>query len=421
MRSPLSSLLNLGCRLVFVVIGIPVLWVFEAIYPIRIGELLEDRVGHLASNTELYVRLARQSAEKPAGKTIFFAWNPANRPLLEIWKRYLPIVENKSARRFFIACRPFISRTRFYCPLPNIPVIEHEAYLNEPPVIQFTRAEDERGRAGLLAMGVSPDDWFVCVHARDPSYIAYRKGFGKAENQSSYLDCSIENYIPAMQWIAKQGGVAIRVGSHVANALPDCGPRIIDYAKLHRDPFMDIYLSARCRFFLGNNSGLITVARIFNVPWAAANLCPMPWVGKAGWRNMDNPKLLRRNSDGHIMTFPEIAAMGLLECYGDEPERLRMLFTPETYEKLGYTWIENSPEDVLAICMDMFDMSEGRPLDSEGLRLQDAFNRLYTMGYTHLNGGGISPRFALLHRHLIEPETTMQSDTPSASAPGGRS
>jgi putative glycosyltransferase (TIGR04372 family) len=196
--------------------------------------------------------------------------------------------------------------------------------------------------------------------------------------------------------------VAIRMGSKVESPLPDLGPRIIDYATNHHDPFMDIYLSARCKFFLGNNSGIITVARIFNVPWAAANMCPFPWVGKAGKRNKDIPKHLQRCSDGHVMTYQEIASAGLLECYHDEPERLRYLFQEETYKKMGYQWLENTSDEILDLCMDMYDSTVGRSLDPEGLRLQDVFNRLYKKGYHSLTGGGISPRFALRHRDLIE-------------------
>ena len=132
-----------GFRCAFVVVGLPVLWALEAVRPLRIGELLEDRIGHLASNTELYVRLARRRAGKPAPRTIFVAWNPANRPLLEIWKRYIPIFENSLARLFFVRCRPLIERTRFYEALPDIPVVEHDAYLNDSPVIQFTPEEEE--------------------------------------------------------------------------------------------------------------------------------------------------------------------------------------------------------------------------------------------------------------------------------------
>jgi len=120
------------------------------------------------------------------------------------------------------------------------------------------------------------------------------------------------------------------------------------------------------------------------------------------------------------MTFPEIAEAEMLACYKAEPERLPALFKPDPSEALKYEWIENSPEDVLAMCMDMYDMAEGRPLDPEGLRLQDAFNRLYVKGYTQLNGGGISPRFALRHRQLIEPGTMMKSETTERPATATR-
>ena len=45
---------------------------------------------------------------------------------------------------------------------------------------------------------------------------------------------------------------------------------IIDYATRYQSDFGDIYMSARCKFFLGSEGGLITIPWIFNVPVAYA-------------------------------------------------------------------------------------------------------------------------------------------------------
>ena len=391
-------------------VALPLLWLLEMLRPVRIGALLEDRIGHLAVNTDLYARSARAAATSPRAKDIFLAWNPANRQLLAMWKRHLAIVESRWLRRAYIACEPLLKRTRFQAGLPMMPNDWHELLFTTPPILGFSAAEEARGRAELANMRIGPEDWFVCFHARDPAYMGKREGFGKAVYAPSYLDSSIDNHIPAMKWIAERGGFAVRVGASVDHRLPDLGPRVIDYATRSRSDFMDIYLPAKCRFFFGTNSGLFSVALGFNRPFVLANMCPYPWVGPEERWILDIPKLLRRKSDGRILSFPEVRDMGLLECYRDDMDRLRRLFDGATYEELGLEWVENDPEDILGLTMDMMDKVEGRAPPDEAVRLQGAFRALYVRGYNGPLAGGIGPRFALRYAHLIEPHKHDSAD-----------
>jgi len=312
-------------------------------------------------------------------------------------------VESRLLRRAYIACARQLKRTRFYTALPLMPNDWHEVLFTTPPILGFTEAEEARGRGELSRMGIGPEDWFVCFHARDPAYMGRRAGFGQAVYKPSYLDSSIDNHIPAMKWIAERGGFAVRVGATVDHPLPELGPRVIDYATRFRSDFMDIYLPAKCRFFFGTNSGLFSVALAFNRPFVLANMCPYPWVGPEERWILDIPKLLRQ-SNGRILSFPEIRDMQLLECDREEMDRLRRLFDGATYDRLGLAWVENDAEDILGLCMDMMDRLEGRAPPAEAARLQAAFRALYKKAPVGPKLGGIGPRFALRHAHLIEPE-----------------
>jgi putative glycosyltransferase (TIGR04372 family) len=393
----------------FVTVSLPILWLIEPFWRIRLGEFLEDRIGHLAANTEFYVRLSERDGWPRRTTALWFAWNPANRQLLDMWKRRLNVIESLWLRRIFIAVRPILARTRFCAMLPMIPYDWHEVMFTGRPALRFTAAEEEQGRRQLAAIGIGPTDWFVCFHARDRAYLSTREGFGE-KRHTDYLDSSIDNYIPAMQWIASLGGYAVRVGAAVHAPLPDLGARIIDYATHHRSDFMDIYLPAKCRFFLGTNSGFYNAALIFNVPVALTNMCPFPFVGMGGTNIMDIFKLLRSAKLQRILTLPEINDMGLLECYRNEPVRLRKLFNGTTYDKLGLQWVENEAQDILGLCMDMMDRIEGRAPSEEAVRLQAAFRALYRQAPDSRHLGGIGPRFALRYAHLIEPHKHGSAD-----------
>jgi putative glycosyltransferase (TIGR04372 family) len=41
--------------------------------------------------------------------------------------------------------------------------------------------------------------------------------------------------------------------------------KIIDYASKYRTDFGDIYLPAKCKFFLGNTAGIYQVSTIFDI------------------------------------------------------------------------------------------------------------------------------------------------------------
>ena len=384
----------------FIVIGIPVLWLIEPIRRVRMGPLPEDRIGHLGPNVELFCRRRQMYGSPPRTKYIFFAWNPANRHLLKMWKRHLPIVENIWMQRFIMACLPTLRKTRFFQPLP-CRFDEHEEMSLGPATLKFTAEETEAGYAALAEMGIARDQPFFCFHSRDPAYLHGRAGFYSATFHRDYRDSDIANYLPAVRHLTDQGMFGLRLGANVEVPLTKTGDsRIVDYATEFRSDFMDIFLAAHCRFLLGNGSGICFLPLIFNVPTAIANFCPFAQTG-FGTRMMFIPKFLRHKSDGRLLTFPEIRDLRLFEREGSER---RSLYLESTYEELGLEWIENTPEDISELVLDMEDRLAGRTPPAEAVRLQNAFNALYRGSNYHPLAGRIAPRFAMKYRDLIDLE-----------------
>lgn len=63
------------------------------------------------------------------------------------------------------------------------------------------------------------------------------------------------------------------MGSKVQKKLTNIdNPKIIDYATKYRSDFADIYLSAKCKFFVGCSAGILCVPYIFHVPVIQANV-----------------------------------------------------------------------------------------------------------------------------------------------------
>lgn len=390
-----------------VILGL--LYLVEPFWRIRIGRLPVDKIGALAWSTEVFMRRLQLHGRPARTSWFFVASHTANRTLLDMWKRELAVTENRLLAFWYFAALPLLARTRFHQPIEH-EVFEHEEASLGAPALRFTAEEDARGRAELARMGIGPDDWYVCIHARDPAYLGTRTGFGANESLRalSMRDCSIHNYLEAARWVVERGGWVLRMGAVVEQPLPpNLHPRIIDYATNgSRSDFMDIFVPAHCRFFLGNTSGLFTIATMFNVPVGGGNWVPNMWTG-LGNRFILLPKLLRRIADDRLMSFPELAAMGLFvdPTRGDKPFRAYMhrLQSDEMYAELGLRWEDSDPQALLDLAMDLDDLVNGVAPSAEARRLQEAYVALYGDGPNNTPyAPRPSARFVLRYRHLIE-------------------
>ena len=207
--------------------------------------------------------------------------------------------------------------------------------------MSFTQSEEARGEKLLAEIGVPVGAWFVCFHARDPAYLQ-ELSRERDWSYNDFRDCQISNYIEAMKYVSSCGGYAIRVGNVVSEKLPNVNaPRIIDYAMEHRTDFGDIYLSAKCKFYVGCSSGLWIVPLMFNVPVVLANTSPFKFT-PFGQRDLFLPKPLWSVQQKRFLTFYEILNSEV--CNFERSEQ---------YEKFGVQVLENSAGEILAVTREM--------------------------------------------------------------------
>ncbi|MBI5124235.1 MAG: TIGR04372 family glycosyltransferase, partial [Candidatus Omnitrophica bacterium] len=109
-----------------------------------------------------------------------------------------------------------------------------------------------------------------------------------------------------------------------------------------RNDFLDIYLSAKCRFFLGSSAGLTAVPRIFRVPVAYANYLPFASILGITANALFIPKKLKLRKEGRLLTFREIFDSGIQNYLGSHE-----------YTKAGIEILDNTPEEITALAMEM--------------------------------------------------------------------
>ena len=331
---------------VFALIVLPLMYLIDPIWRLRLGTLVSERIGHLAYNTDLYSRQKQLYPQRARITDVFFSTNTANRQLLDMWRRHLNIVENLNFLRIYFAIAPMLEKTRFHVgKFPNS--AEHYEFTAGKPTLSLNEKEREKGRAHLAKMGIGPNDWYVCIHARTSNYLA--ENLPHIDwSYHDFRDCDIGTYMEAAKYVVDNGGYVIRMGTPIEDPLPEgLHPQIIDYATHFWSDFMDIYLMATCRFTLSSSSGLMCVAMVFDTPNALANYVPYRYIG-IGEDTVYIPKHLVRADTGKALSLREIHDLGLMDS-----DDYIMLNQKETDTSLGLEWRDNASEEILDLCRDM--------------------------------------------------------------------
>ena len=373
--------------------------VLRPLVRVRVCRLQSGRIGYLSINSELYFRLSR--GERTCNADIFVAeelGELCNYTLLGMIRRKLLATRRGICVTTRLATRVCESMSRIspgsdvWFRLPH-PV----GYVNElntvSPQLTFTDAEERRGKQILAHMGVAPEAFFVCLHSRDRAYLERVHRYQSPEEWSyhNHRNSDIRNYLPAARYLASIGIYGIRMGYMVEHEI-DEGPMVIDYATHYRSDFGDLYLPAKCKFFLGSEGGLSSVPWTFNVPVAYANVI----LGHVGFRGPDLyiPKKLWWKEKRRFLKFRETLAWGA-DVWGSSKQ----------FEDAGLEVLENSSDEILALAKEMNARLDGGWVETdEDEELQKRYLATFPSGHRCLHdfASRMGSEFLCQNRELLD-------------------
>jgi putative glycosyltransferase (TIGR04372 family) len=255
------------------------------------------RIGHLAINTDIFLRTTGFDSNNVRHYLVCPSDNNeiANLQLLRMFKRVATVIRSDFLYILIWKYRFFFSKTGLISWMP-ITSTETHVFANYPSVLSFISCEKYKGHKLLLDMGIDINkEWYVCVFARDPKYLAK---FKKNEyvQDFSYHDCrdtDIDTFIPAIKYVISLGGYVIRIGNSPEKSVNFSSPKFIDYPYTeYLLDFMDIFLIGNARYIIGTTSGIGDVASVFNVPRLGVNVVPFGSVN-TGVRNMSIHKRIQ--------------------------------------------------------------------------------------------------------------------------------
>jgi putative glycosyltransferase (TIGR04372 family) len=351
---------------------------------------IHNRIGHLALEVDWFLKRRALGEFRAIRPFLFLRYggHAANPALLRVWGRYMPIVISPVLQ---VLAYPL---TYFRMLLVHL----HYADLGEPadyPRLaglwgdrpSFLVLPDdirERGRRNLQALGLPPDAWFVCVHARDNLFSPTDAGYNVLRN------CDIANYEQAVDAIVARGGWCFRMGEPNARDLrPRAG--VVNYhSSSFKSDWMDVFLCANTLFFLGNTSGIYTVSTVAGRPCALANMIPHGACYGFGAQDISIVKYFRDRA-GNVMRFDDIFRSDM------------STFSYSFADIEGLTVVENSPEEIRDLAVEMLDKLEGKiEYTKEDEDLQAAFRSLLDdRHYTYYATGRIGRNFLRQNRHLL--------------------
>ncbi len=321
------------------------------IHFLELSSVIRRFFGELAAKLDLYLK-ARELGLVESEKAILFAPdNEVSNPrLLDYWKQYITVETDPACIEEFGGNAVFID----YYTLPGGLTLHrdlaHRAVQNmweeegRAPLLTLKDSDRERGWARLKSSGVPEGAWLASLHVREAGF--FDEDVEWSVNR--YRNAKIETYLPAIEEIVSRGGWVIRLGDPSMTTLPEMD-NVIDYANSDlKSDWMDIFLIAESRFYLGMASGPSSAAVAFGVPAVGTN-----WFHLGPWPYCKHDifihKLLKSTKDGRILSIAESLKppmFGALE--------------PLFLKAQGVEPVDNTGEEIKEAVVEMLDRLDGK-------------------------------------------------------------
>lgn len=354
-----------------------------------------DRIGHLMGEIDCVLREEHLAGREPRGVVLPAPrGRVANRHVLHCWREHLTVVESPWLCEWLDRIAEHSGARLRDDMLPYFTAIEetarcyaiYGAWGDRAPLLTLSSEDVARGEAALRELGLPEGARFVCFHCRDGDYSP------GDEHWHGYRNASVESYLPAMESLYERGLYGIRMGDPTMPPMPET-VGVVDYAHSPlRSDWMDVFLCARCEFFLGNSSGLYLVSLAFGRPSALANLAPMSSALGTGPHDLGIPKLLWDEEEERLLGFREVMSAPLGSCR-----------FAEGYREAGVRPIDNEPGDVTALALEMLERIRGEAVyEPADEALQAKYVSLFRPGhYAYGSSGRVGRDFLRKHAGLL--------------------
>jgi len=225
--------------------------------------------------------------------------------------------------------------------------------------LKFGREKQEMGKKMLRALGITKE--YVCFFTRDSLYNEIIRGqeFLQYEPRNG----NFENYENSISYLSSKGIQAVRMGKYQRSLNKIKG--LIDFTNKY-DDFLDLFLLANCKFFVGDLSGIGEIPKLFGKPVLYINAICVS-IGSGGelcsekhmiiWKKFYNSRTKSYLSLKQIVRYEEM--------FSDDIEKLI---------QRGIRLENNTSQEILDAVKEVYEKSEGIwEIDEEAELLQKKY------------------------------------------------
>jgi putative glycosyltransferase (TIGR04372 family) len=285
-----------------------------------------------------------------------------NRYFLDLWRPFVDLVSSPEQARQLLSDRKTLRYDTLrlllpfgrYLPKDAATAFVHREWSRQsrPPLLSLNADEMRRGDATLRRMGVPENRPIVVLHCRDSGHYLSR-GHAAAEMLHDFRNVDIYNYAPMIKSMIARGEFVLRLGINPMIRLTKQDGYLEYGASPFRSDFMDIFLCAVAKLFVGTASGPGQLAHLFQTPAVYANWANVsipPWDPK----DVFIPKLIWSNRLRRPLTLFEMLS---------PPARYGT--NSEIYRRNGLVHIENTSDEILECVAQRLDEIEGGVSEDE--------------------------------------------------------
>lgn len=342
--------------------------------PLKIYVLRVDRIGQMAGNQEQYLAELDLGLHPKEFRVFVHRDHPSNSVLLAMQKRSMRIYN--WLLPLFDVCHKFGGLGVSSMELAGITGRDEEHIVAKTKQhFDFTKEEIESAEEECRGLGIDPAKPFVPVLGRDSAYLSK---IGEPTDENSYRNVDINTFIPAMEYIADRFQV-LRMGSVAKDRLQTRHGNIIDYSfSGKRSELLDVYLSAKCHFFLTCGTGPDSIAALnFRLPVLYVNYLPPMYAPALRTNALCILKKYWNTKEERYLTLSELL-----------DGKVHSMCTPRELTPHNIVIHDNTPEEILEASKEMIARLDGTwDETNEDIALQKRFWRHFETRFPDLKYG----------------------------------
>jgi len=219
--------------------------------------------------------------------------------------------------------------------LDKLQIMFFEKLLNKKPIYRFSLSDSDidKGIRLCAKFNIPESAPIVVLHARESGYLG---------DSHSYRNASIENYIPAINYLINEGFYIVRFGDKSMKRFVNPPAQLID-APFHPEytDFVEPYFSAVSKFFIACGSGPDNIAIGFGTPVLFINVVMVAAMFGTE-KDLFVPKKFYSHKLRRYLTHEEFILSPAVNFFEDR-----------LFQEAGVEHRENSPEEILMAVKEM--------------------------------------------------------------------